>query len=59
VKLVMDRMSEPRERAESRLRNWLTQVNDVALAAIFESAANRDGHGFHMEVSDQIRRSAR
>jgi hypothetical protein len=59
VRLIMDRMGEPYERAVSRLSAWSAQVDDSAvLASILQGAENRTGHGFHIEVTDQIRRQA-
>jgi hypothetical protein len=58
-KLIMDRMGVPYERAMARLSDWSAQVNDSAvLAGILQGAENRTSHGFHMEVTDQIRRLA-
>jgi hypothetical protein len=55
----MERMGEPYERATARLSDWSAQVNDSAvLAGILQGAEKRTGHGFHMEVTDQIRRLA-
>ena len=59
AKLIMDRMGEPYERAVSRLSAWSAQVdNSAVLAGILRGAENRTGHGFHVEVTDQIRRQA-
>ncbi|MDP1671272.1 MAG: hypothetical protein Q8L63_04205 [Alphaproteobacteria bacterium] len=59
AKLIMDRMGEPYERAVSRLSAWSAQVDDSAvLASILQGAQHRTGHGFHVEVTDQIRRQA-
>jgi hypothetical protein len=56
---VMNRMGEPYERATARLSGWSEQVHDCAvLADILQGAQNSSGHGFHMEVADQIRRRA-
>ena len=55
----MNRMGEPYERAKARLSGWSEQVHDCAvLADILQGAQNSSGHGFHMEVADQIRRLA-
>jgi hypothetical protein len=56
-KLIMDRMGVPYERAMARLSGWSEQVRDHAiLAGILQRAQDRSGPGFHMEVTDQIRR---
>jgi hypothetical protein len=58
--LIMDRMGETKEKAIARLSRWLEQIPDGAvLADILRGAADRTGHDFHMEVTDQIRRLAR
>jgi hypothetical protein len=57
--MIMDRMGEPQERAMARLSGWSEQVHDRAeLVEILRRAQNHSGHGFHMEVTDQIRRLA-
>jgi hypothetical protein len=59
TELIMDRMGETPERATARLARWSEQVQDcAALSGILHRARNRSGHGFHMEVTDQIKRLA-
>ena len=59
LKLIMDRMTEPRERAMGRLLKWSEQVRDCAvLRNILQNAENCAGPAFHMQVSDHIRRLA-
>jgi hypothetical protein len=59
AQLIMNRMGETYEGAMARLSRWSEQLADCAvLADILQGAEDRVGHSFHMEVTDQIRRSA-
>jgi hypothetical protein len=59
AQLIMNRMGETYEGAMARLSRWSEQLPDCAvLADILQGAEDCVGHSFHMEVTDQIRRSA-